>query len=228
MSESQDVSSGPPPQLPPPASRPITTPQIFLWALLVAALITLAGLTWWTRQQRVASAQPAPGVLFALPEFSLTDSDGQALSRRDLEGSPWIASFIFTRCGGVCPLITEQMKALGKRFPAASRVARVSITVDPEFDTPAVLADYATKHGVGSLTASRWHFLTGPPQVVRPLILQGFHLALEQGATPQEPILHSTRLMLVDRYGKARGTYEYDDPQSMDRLIVDLSSLLAE
>ena len=84
------------------------------------------------------------------------------------------------------------------------------------------MADYARAHGVADLAQSRWHFLTGPPQAVHDLILHGFKMALEAGATPEEPILHSTRLVLVDGHGEIRGFYEYDDPAAIARLEHDL------
>lgn len=209
------------------ARPPIPPRRFFLWVLLIAGLLALSLVTVWSRTHRPVSVAP-PAVLFELPDFALTDRDGKTLSRRDLLGEPWIAAFIFTRCGGVCPLITEQMQALGKRFPPTARVARVSVTVDPEYDTPPVLAAYAEAHGVGSLAASRWHFVTGPPARVRELILRGFKLALEPGATAEEPILHSTRLGLVDRRAAVRGVYEYDDPAAIRRLLDDLDAVLAE
>lgn len=210
----------------PEAQGPVPTvpaQRVFLWALLVAGLLALAVATLWVRR----GAAPSPAAsglpeLFAIPDFALVDRDGKALSRRDLAGSPWIASFIFTRCGGVCPLIVESLKRLEPALAGHPDVARVSITVDPEYDTPAVMAEYARAHGIGDTAQSRWYFLTGPPQAVRDLILHGFKMALEAGATPEEPILHSTRLVLVDDRGMIRGFYEYDDPAGIARLEHDL------
>ena len=197
--------------------------RVFLWALLVACLVALAVATIWVRR----NAAPSPAAsglpeLLAVPDFSLVGHDGKAVARRDLAGSPWIASFIFTRCGGVCPLIVESLKRLEPALARHPDVARVSITVDPEYDTPAVMAEYARAHGIGDPAQSRWHFLTGPPQAVRDLILHGFKMALAAGATPEEPILHSTRLVLVDGQGMIRGLYEYDDPAAIARLEHDL------
>ncbi len=197
--------------------------RVFLWTLLVAGLVALAVATLWVRH----GAAPSPAVsglpaLFAVPDFSLVDRDGRTLARRDLAGAPWIASFIFTRCGGVCPLIVESLKRMEPALARHPNVARVSITVDPEYDTPAVMAEYAQAHGIGDPATSRWHFLTGPPPAVRDLILHGFKMALEPGATPEEPILHSTRLVLVDGQGMIRGFYEYDDPAAIARLEHDL------
>jgi len=211
--------------VPPEPVPNVPARRVFLWTLLVASLVALTVATVWVR--RGAPSPEASGLptLFAVPDFSLVDRDGKALGRRDLDGAPWIASFIFTRCGGVCPLIVEAMKRLEPALARHPRVARVSVTVDPEYDTPAVMAEYARAHGVGDLASSGWHFLTGPPAVVRDLILRGFKMALEPGATPEEPILHSTRLLLVDRSGLVRGLYEYDDPAALARLEHDLDAL---
>lgn len=210
-------------------SLPSSVPpqRVFLWALLVASLAALAVATLWVRgrgSERPAGAALLPE-LFTVPEFSLVDRDGKPFGRRDLEGAPWIASFIFTRCGGVCPLIVERERRLDPLLATPPGVARVSITVDPEYDTPAILAAYAEEHGIGDVVATRWHFLTGPPEAVRELILGGFKMALEPGATPAEPILHSTRLVLVDGRGVVRGLYEYDDETAMAQLEHDLAAL---
>jgi protein SCO1/2 len=209
---------------PPPPRSGAPAPRVFLWALLVATLLALFAANLWMsgRQKPPAAGPPA---LVAVPQFMLVDRDGKAFGSRELAGSPYVASFIFSRCGGVCPLIVERLKRLGPVLAQHPDVARVSITVDPDYDTPSVLADYARAHGIDTVEASRWHFLTGPPDTVRGLIVQGFKLALEQGATPAEPILHSTRLVLVDGKGWIRGLYEYDDEEALASLARDLDAV---
>jgi len=199
--------------------------RIFLWGLLIAALLAIAAVTWTSRRHGPPPAELP--VLFSLPEFSLTNRDGRAFGRDELRGKVWLASFIFTRCGGVCPLITERLKTLPVEYPELGGLERVSITVDPEFDTPTVLAAYAKAHGIADSTDVRWRFLTGQPERVKSLILTGFKLALDPGATPQEPILHSTKLVLVDGQGDVRGLYEYDDASALQRLRRDAGLLLA-
>ena len=99
----------------------------------------------------------------------------------------------------------------------------VSFTVDPDYDTPAVLKDYARRHGV----SGSWHFLTGAREPLYRLIGRGFRLSV--AASPEgaeEPVTHSDRLVLVDRQARIRGAYSSGDEPDMARLKRDLETVL--
>jgi len=160
-----------------------------------------------------------------VPAFSLTDAQGRAVTRLDLAGSVWIADFIFTRCAGQCPLLSGRMARLQEALAGAPGVQLVSFTVDPAYDTPEVLAAYARRYGAD---AGRWRFLTGEPQAVLALIREGFRLAIAEEGPAEEPITHSIRLVLVDRRGRMRGSYEATDERAMARLQDDARRLLKE
>ena len=164
------------------------------------------------------------------PDFSLLNRDGQTLTRSDLLGSPWVADFIFTRCAISCPRMTQRMVQLEKLWPDDLDPARVSFSVDPEFDTPEVLQAYADSWGIGD---PRWYFLTGDREVMKSIVMEGFKLALEMNpppgaASPGEPILHSTRFVLVDRVGAIRGYYDVVEGGELERLTRDLRAIQAE
>src|SRR4051812_13072755 len=101
------------------------------------------------------SREPEIPSFYTLPDFSLTDQTGHPVGLRDLAGKVWVADFIFTNCGGTCPLMTDEMRKLQDALPAV--VHFVSFTVDPTRDTSKVLAAYAAEHGA---TRDRWLFLT--------------------------------------------------------------------
>src|SRR5205809_1034351 len=84
--------------------------------------------------------------LFPAPSFVLTDQEGRQVSNQDLRGKVWIVDFIFTRCMGPCPMMTQKLVRLAKDIESPS-VRFVSISVDPEFDRPAVLKQYARDRG---------------------------------------------------------------------------------
>src|SRR5262249_452935 len=154
----------------PPRGAPAQ--RIFLWTLLVAALLALATATIWMRGFRPragATSAGGPAALFAVPEFTLVDRDGRPFGSRDLPGAPHTAAFVLPRRRGVCPLIVERMKRMTRLLERHPELVRVSITVDPEYDTPSVLEAYAREHGVAAAASSRWHFLTGEPSVVKAL-----------------------------------------------------------
>jgi uncharacterized membrane protein YozB (DUF420 family)/cytochrome oxidase Cu insertion factor (SCO1/SenC/PrrC family) len=152
-----------------------------------------------------------------LPPFSLTGHDLAVVSRDSLSGRPWVADFIFTRCGAICPGMTTAMSGLQPR--TARDLQFVSFTVDPAYDTPEVLARYAAAHHA----TSRWRFVTGPEREIFSLAVEGFHLTAAQGDPRQGDgaFIHSAKFVLVDGEGWVRGYYDSDDPSSLRRLLRD-------
>lgn len=161
-----------------------------------------------------------------VPEFSLTDQNGAGLTREDLLGTYWVANFIFTNCGGICPTMSFQMRALQNSIPADLPVHLVSISVDPERDTPAVLKEYAAEWNADP---ERWSFLTGEKEAIYSLAREGFLLGVNpEGGTLVEPIMHSQRFVLVDEEGMIRGYYDGFDDEKTGVLLDDLFYLLGE
>ncbi len=165
--------------------------------------------------------RPPLPVLGALSDFALTGHDNRPVSLRTLRGRPFVADFIFTTCAGFCPAMTARLAQLQKRFPAG--VAIVSFTVDPEHDTPEVLARYAQDFGAGP----RWRFATGRREALYSLATEGFRLAAleipkqQQQAGTDGPFLHSSKFVLVDGAGRIRGYYDSEDSQALERLVAD-------
>jgi protein SCO1/2 len=183
-----------------------------LWTALVAVLLAVASAALVQRLRR----SPPPPVLGRVPPFALTNRDGRTVTLADLAGRPWIADFVFTRCAASCPMMTARMARLG------SEARRVSFSVDPAHDTPAVLQAYAASFDA----PADWLFLTGEEEALHRLARQGFKLAVDP-APPVggEPILHSTRFVLVDARGDIRGYYDAFDEESMAKLDRDLRAL---
>ena len=180
-------------------------------ALVIVALSILAG---------CARQEPLP-VYGQIPGFELVAETGQPFNRQALDGKVWVADFIFTNCGGTCPLMTDKMRKLQDALPA--EVHLVSFTVDPTRDTPKVLAAYAEEHGA---SRDRWLFLTGEKQAMYDICVTGFKLPLDtEGGTPAEPIAHSTRFVLVDKHGDIRGYYSGTEEDELRRLSADAKKL---
>ena len=192
-----------------------------LWGLLVAVLVAVAAATL---VQRLRRPEPIP-VYGKLPAFSLVNRDGRTIRLEDLAGAPWVADFVFTRCPASCPMMSARMARLERSLPRDLDARLVSISVDPVHDTPEVLERYAGKFGA----PERWLFLTGEREAVRRLSVEGFKLGLEMDPPPEmaapEPILHSTRFVLVDGEGRIRGYYEAFDETSTEKLRSDLLRL---
>jgi protein SCO1/2 len=208
----------------------LTTPSpvsrispVLATALVVLLLAVVAAGAWLL--MRRPSAGPDLPRLGASPAFTLVSEQGKTTTQDDLAGKIWIADFIFTRCGGSCPILSAKMVALSERMRDVPEIRFVSFGVDPEHDTPEVLAEYGRTLGADP---ARWTFLRGERPVIRALIKDGFKLAIEDGAADSvEPILHSTRFVLVDGEGTIRGYYDGMEQPPVDQLDKDARALAA-
>jgi len=193
-------------------------PKFILRALVtLLGLVTLLVIGW---RIRILQKPPQP-TYGTVADFSLTDQSGARLSLNDLKNNVWVADFIFTRCQGPCPLITNQMAKLQKKFSAKTALKFVSFSVDSDFDTPPILSKYAATYGADQ---TRWHFLTGDQKTIYNLIRQSFHLAIEPGADVN--FIHSLHFVLVDRGAVIKGYYNSTDPEAREQLVNQLNQLL--
>ncbi|MGH7475080.1 MAG: SCO family protein [Longimicrobiales bacterium] len=153
-------------------------------AALALPLLALAALRW------IDDRRNALPPLFIAPAFELTDQTGAVFSSDSLRGQVWIAAFTYTSCPDVCSLISARLASLRDSLAAAGRLGEqvrlVSISVDPERDTPPILAAYARSFGAADPAA--WAFLTGDPDTVRRVVIEGFYLPI----VGPEPIPNAT------------------------------------
>ncbi|GAC1603904.1 MAG: hypothetical protein NVS4B10_16640 [Myxococcales bacterium] len=194
------------------------------------------------------ATQPRLPELAVLPDFSLIDQAGNAFGRKELLGRVWIADFVFTSCADACPRLTQKLRSVQDQLTPqeqARGIGLLSLSVDPERDTPEKLAGYARSFGARD---SVWHFLTGPQAEVERTVVQGFRMAMAKmpldprllspsgvQATPPPPhpsetaeephaqafdILHGEKMVLVDGRGHIRGYYDADEP-GLRRLLRD-------
>lgn len=147
----------------------------------------------------------------------MTDSEGHAFDSKLLVGKVWVADFIYTNCPGPCPLMSAKMHTLAQQIKNDADVWLISISVDPQRDTPAVLNRFA--HHFGGPT-KQWTFLTGSPDTVHLLAYQTFHVGDVIGKMD-----HSTKFALVDKRGEIRGYYSLFDPDGMDTIKKDIAAL---
>lgn len=163
-----------------------------------------------------------------VPDFSLIERSGRKASLADLRGKVWIADFIYTQCSDTCSLQTANLAKLQEQWRGEQELRLVSFSVDPERDTPQVLARYAKRFNAD---AQRWLFLTGNKDQITRLVENGFHLPAAAALSRQnnKPIfIHSPRFILVDRDVRMRGSYDSNDRQSMERLKHDVADLLSQ
>ncbi|WP_456441131.1 SCO family protein [Caldithrix abyssi] len=190
--------------------------RLKLIILFAAALLVILIIAMTVIQKAQNSLANLPR-LYAVPEFTFVERSGQPFGLDQLKGKINVVDFIFTRCGGPCPLMGKSMSELYAAFSRSDKVQLVSITCDPDYDSLQVLQDYARELGV---TDQRWVFVRGEKEEMKNLYEQGFKLA---GELPYD---HSTKLILVDGEGWIRGYYDYDDPIDMDLLKQHIAALV--
>jgi protein SCO1 len=144
------------------------------------------------------------------PEFALMERSGRTVTRDDLKGKVWVASFVFTRCPGPCPQVSATMARLQKELDLKSTpdLRLVTFTVDPERDTPNELKGYANRY---QADPEKWLFLTGPSEAeLHKLLVEGFKVTAQRSksAKPGDEFDHSSRLALVDKRGTIRGYFD--------------------
>jgi protein SCO1/2 len=175
---------------------------LFLALICVAYVLSLTELSS-TRHR------PLP-VLGHVAGFTLTNQDGQATTLADLTNHVWVADIIFTRCAGPCPIITGYMKSLQDALPPASRAKLVTLTTDPDYDTPPVMKKYGERFGANF---NRWTLLTG----TKPEIAGLAGGSLKLSAVPVKPedqtnasdlFIHTTIFVAVDKHARLRGIFE--------------------
>ena len=165
-------------------------------------------------------------ILHRLPKFSLTDQSGDDVAWHDLYGRVWLANFFSTRCAGDCPAQTDRMNSLNAgltQSPNLSNVRLVSVSTDPEHDTPDVLSSYIRDRG---LNTSQWHFLTGSRDDVAGLVRDGFKLPAADEASPL--ITDAGFVVLVDWEGRVRGYYNDFSADGFAALNRDVSRVIFE
>ena len=172
-------------------------------------------------------------VIGDVAEFTLTNQNGKAVSLADLRGNVWVADIIFTRCPGPCLRMTHQMQELDAALPPTTRL--VSLTTDPNHDTPEVLKAHARLFDAKS---ERWMFLTGTKTTIANLAVDSLKLtALEKDPAQRESVndlfIHSTMFVLVDKQARLRGVFEttgegVDWPTSKTRILAAVRQLERE
>ncbi len=196
-----------------------------LWGVLALVLVGVSAafvVSEATSKPTVSAMVPAPDIRIALPDFSFTERNGQALSHEDLVGSVWIADFIFTSCAGPCPQMSRHMQRLQKDLSELESLRLVSFSVDPERDTPEVLRAYGERYDADP---QRWLFLTGPMDRMYDIAIKGFKITVETARENNE-IIHDTRFILVDAESTIRGYYDSASADDLQRLRKDASELV--
>jgi protein SCO1/2 len=171
------------------------------------------------------SANPSLSVIARAPEFILRDPTGKPVRLSDYQGRVVLLAFVFTTCPGVCPLISKQMQALQQGLKQeglfGTKANLLSVTVDPETDTAAVLTEYAKSYGADP---AGWRFLRETPEKTKP-VLQAYDEWTK--LLPKGELDHPARVYLIDRKGNIREIYSlafFNERQA----LIDMKKLVFE
>ena len=238
--------------------------RLVLWGAVILLAAGAAGLAAWAGFRylragpsgRLETSAPSQGELEKLgvygrvPDFELTERSGKRITLSGFLGKVWIANFFYTECTDTCPLQSAHMAQLQADLTDPD-IRLVSISVDPEHDTPEVLSEYATRFRADP---DRWLFLTGRRDAIYRLASEGFRLGVvDSGEKAQretggdqarfgpasawahpfpnparKPLIHSSRFVLVDQQAQIRGYYHGTDPESLERLRQNVRILARE
>ena len=193
--------------------------RLYKWAVLACSIIVPIG----------CSEPPAPPVMAVLPDYELIDSQRRPFGTEQLAGQVYVANFFFTRCKTMCPMLTRSMSSLLRRYREqdVDGIHLVSISVDGDYDTPEQLSAYAGRHAID---AEAWTLLTGTPEQLRALVIEGFRVPLgrpEEDEHGLMDIAHAGRLVIVDGSGRVRG-YHGSDERGLDEVFQRSQLVLAE
>jgi protein SCO1/2 len=190
------------------ADTPQLLPRsIWIGVILLFGILTIACLLALVELQSQQKPLPIYG---QIADFTLTNQYGQAITLADLTNEVWVADIIFTRCAGPCPRMTGQMKSVQDKLPEDNPAKFVTLTTDPDYDSPAILERYGQHYNADF---HRWIFLTGTKSEVASLAAG----SLKLGSTPvaakdqlnaADLFIHTTIFVLVDKHARLRGIYE--------------------
>lgn len=164
-------------------------------------------------------------VYHTIAPFRFMNQDSVEITNADVIGKVYVADFFFTTCRTICPIMKTQMLRVYQATEGMQDVVLLSHTIDPEYDTVALLHDFAARLGVES---RRWNFVTGIKDSIYKIAQTSYFATAMEDKSEQDGFIHSGAFLLVDRQGRIRGKYDGTKEFDVDRLIVDIQRLRRE
>lgn len=180
---------------------------------------------WWAGgAARVIGTVSLPPDLRRLDDFSLVAESGREFARKSLADKYTVVGFFFARCSGICPTVTAQVKKLATKITDQKDLVFLSVSVDPENDTAAVLGNYKARF---SAAQKNWYFLTGAKETIYGIARKTFNadVVTRSRKTGGEDFLHTENIYLLDKNSYLRGIYRTRGGMDLDRLVADLALL---
>ncbi len=160
-----------------------------------------------------------------IPPFRFLNQDSTWVSEKDMAGKIYIADFFFTSCPTICPKMKTQLLRIYERYAANDQIRILSHSIDPAFDTPSVLKQYAERLQV---KAPRWNMLTGDKAAIYKLGEKSYLVTAQEDKNEAGGFVHSGAFILVDKNRHVRGIYDGTQETEVNHLIEDIEILLQE
>ena len=207
-----------------------TTIRLISTTLLLAALCTILASCIEQKEQKLPvygekDIQGTDTIFHTIGKFKLVDQDSAIVTNETLHNKIYVADFFFTSCRTICPIMKTQMFRVYESIENDPEVLLVSHTIDPEYDTVALLHDYAERLGVKS---SKWHFLTGDKDSIYYLAQTSYFATAMEDESQPDGFIHSGAFLLIDKKGRIRGKYDGTREAEVDKLLKDIEILKKE
>ena len=144
-----------------------------------------------------------------VPEFSFTDQNGKTITNKDYLGKVYVVEFFFTTCPTICPKMNYNLVQIQNSFKDFENFGVASFTINPNYDTPEILKEYADRYGV---TNPNWHLMTGDQDKIYELANTGFPLYVAKNDEAEGGFEHSGHFALIDKEGYIRSRIENGNP----------------
>ena len=164
-------------------------------------------------------------VFHTVPDFKFINQEGKSVTQKDFEACVYVADYFFTTCQSICPIMSQSLEKVASEFKNNKEVKILSHTVNPEFDSVEILANYARLHKADPL---QWYFVTGDKKALYEIARKGYYLNAEQGDGGPEDFIHTQNFALIDKEKHIRGYYDGTNPDEVMQLINDIKLLLKE
>jgi protein SCO1/2 len=160
-----------------------------------------------------------------IPAFRFLNQDSVWVTEKDMSGKIYIADFFFTSCPTICPKMKTQLLRIYERYATNDGIRILSHSIDPSFDTPSVLRQYASRLHV---KAPRWNMLTGDKAALYKLGEKSYMVTAQEDKNEAGGFVHSGAFILVDKNRHVRGIYDGTQENEVNHLIEDIEILLQE
>lgn len=157
--------------------------------------------------------------------FKLVNQNGEVVDNTFLTDKIYVADFFFTTCPTICPIMSNELERVQDAFKNDLNVQIVSHSVQPEFDSPQVLKEYANLH---MADPNQWTFLTGDKAEIYSLARKSYFAVTTEGDGGINDFIHTENFILVDKQKRIRGFYDGTSEDDVDRLIKDIKILKNE